>query len=618
MRIILAAMLVLLSVTATEAQDRTDPTPQSVDEFRLAVQKVLADTGVPGAGIALVRAGGIEWAGGIRLADRDRNIPVTADTHFRAGSISKTFIAIALVQMYLDGDIDMETPVAAIASEIPIDNAWEHTDPVRVIHLLQHTAGFDDMHFNEMYNVSGPPELPLATVLKLNPSSRTVRWKPGTRMSYSNPGYTVAAYLIEKITGQKYEERIAERIFKPVGMPTSSFHLTKEDEAMLARGYNARTGPPVAFTPIYLRPSGNLHTSARELGNFVQMLLNWGETERDLVVDPEYLSNMEHPRTTIASQFGLRTGYGSGISSFSVDGFPMLGHAGGIDGFLSQYAYSTSRDIGFVVLLNSTHSPEAMRRIQQLAVRYLKKDVAAPEKPKASVSQSTLKNYEGYYHDNNPRNQVVAFLEWLLSGRTVTVEGDHLRVTPVFGSSETLIPVSDTLFRFEQEPEPTRVFVSGDAGEMILTGGATYAERWPRWRIESVRWAVLGSAIVVLTPLVMLIPWIVFARRVSPPMHQLKAALLLCAIGFVLPVIGIIEVNDHTIGSVNVWTALMFAGSILLPLAAVVSFLYAIDALRSGARRALTAYALVVSLAALVISGYLSAWGMIAFRPWHY
>ena len=176
-------------------------------------------------------------------------------------------------------------------------------------------------------------------------------------MSYSNPGYAVAGYLIEKVTGEKYEDRIAEKIFKPAGMPTSSFVLTKEDEAILAKGYRDRTGPPVPYTQIYLRPAGNLHTSALELGRWVHLLLNWGETENDLVIDPEYLSNMEHPRTTVASFAGLRNGYGSGIASSEVEGFPMLGHGGGIEGFVSSYAYSTSRDVGYVILLNSTHSP---------------------------------------------------------------------------------------------------------------------------------------------------------------------------------------------------------------------------------------------------------------------
>ena len=171
---------------------------------------------------------------------------------------------------------------------------------------------------------------------------------------------------------------------------------------MLAKGYRDRTGPPVPYSQIYLRPAGNLHTSALELGRFVHLLLNWGETENDLVIDPEYLSNMEHPRTTLASDAGLRTGYGSGIASSSIDGFPMLGHGGGIDGFVSQYAYSTSRDVGYVVLLNSTHSPEAMRRISQLAVRYLKADVEAPPKPQATVAEATLRELRGLLPRRQP------------------------------------------------------------------------------------------------------------------------------------------------------------------------------------------------------------------------
>ena len=108
--------------------------------------------------------------------------------------------------------------------------------------------------------------MPLEQVLKINPGSRVVRWQPGTRMSYSNPGYAIAGYLIEKITGEKYEDRIAEKIFKPVGHADEQLRLTKDDEAILAKGYRDRTGPPVPYSPIYLRPAGNLHTSALELG----------------------------------------------------------------------------------------------------------------------------------------------------------------------------------------------------------------------------------------------------------------------------------------------------------------------------------------------------------------
>ena len=326
-------------------------------------------------------SGPVAWGSPIAIS----KTPVTADTHFRAGSISKSFIASALVQMYLDDMLDLDTPVSELRRKSRSTTRGSRNSRCASFTCLQHSAGFDDMHFNEMYNLADRADLPLEDVLKINPRSRVVRWQPGTRMSYSNPGYAVAAYLIEKIAGEKYEDRIAERIFKPAGMPTSSFVLTKDDEATLAKGYRDRTGPPVPYTQIYLRPAGNLHTSPLELGRWVHLLLNWGETETDLVIDPEYLSNMEHPRTTVASDAGLRSGYGSGIASSEVEGFPMLGHGGGIDGFASTYAYSTSRDVGYVILLNSTHSPEAMQRIAKLAVRYLKADVEPPPRPSATV-----------------------------------------------------------------------------------------------------------------------------------------------------------------------------------------------------------------------------------------
>ncbi len=609
--------MVTAAAAIVAGQSPAAPPPGTVDDFRAAVQKVLDETGVPGAGIALVRQAGVEWAGGVGLADRERRTPVTADTHFRAGSISKTFVAMALVQLSEDGDVDLDTPIAEIASEVPFGNAWEAGDPVRVIHLLQHTAGFDDMHFNEIYNVEDPPDLPLIDVLRRNPRSRDVRWRPGTRVSYSNPGYAVAGYLVEKITGQPYEDFIAERTFTPIGMTTSSFRLTREDEALLAKGYRGRTGPPVPYTPIYLRPAGNLHTSAAELGRFVHVLLNWGETAEQLVIDPEYLSNMEHPRSSLASEAGLRLGYGSAIAASTAEGFPMLGHGGGIDGFSSLYAYSAARDVGYVVLLNSTHSPDALRRISQLAVRYLKADVEPPVKPRVALPAAVLERYAGYYHPANPRSQAVAFLEWLVTGTTVSTTTTGLRLDPVFARGEDLIPVADNLFRREADADATLVFTTDEAGAMVMTGGMTYSERRPRWLIEVVRWPVFGSLALVLTPVAVLIAWGVHARRATPSgFWWTKSTLLLACTGVLLVVLGVMNGSDRSLGTRNAWTAAIFFGSILLPAAAILSLLFTLDAWRRGAGPWLRAYALTVSLCACLLTAYLSYWGMVAFRPW--
>ena len=258
---------VVAALVLTACSPRPQPSspppnpPDTLDEFRAMAAEILRETGVPGAGIALVRPGGIEWAGGIGFADRDRALPVTADTHFRVGSISKTFVAIALVQQYEDDALDIEAPVSEVAPKVAIENRFSGT-PVTVLQVLQHTAGFDDMHFNEMYNLDDAPDISLADVLARNPASRRVRWRPGTRMSYSNPGYGVAGYVLEQVTGRPYDSVIRERIFDPLGMRTSSFTLAEADLPLLASGYDSPTGPPVPFTQIYLRPAGNLHTSA--------------------------------------------------------------------------------------------------------------------------------------------------------------------------------------------------------------------------------------------------------------------------------------------------------------------------------------------------------------------
>ena len=630
MRLIVVLALLASACSAANAQQPDgDPHPKTVDELKAAVQKVLDDTGIPGAGIALVRLNGVEWAGGVGFADRDAKTPVTADTHFRAGSISKTFVAAHLVQMYEDGEIDLNTPVVELASDVQIDNAWIIDHPVKLIHLLQHTAGFDDMHFNELFNLSDRADLPLVDVLRINPASRVVRWQPGTRMSYSNPGYAVAAHIIEKVSGEKYEDRIAEHIFKPAGMTESSFRLGEADYPKLAKGYDSRTGPPLPFSQIYLRPAGNLQTTPADLGKFVHVLLNWGELGEDLIIDPEYLSNMEHPTTTLASQAGLHSGYGTGLFNTFVEGFPMLGHNGGIAGFSSVFGYSTTRDVGYVVLLNGRYSADARRRIERLAVRYLKADVEPPPKTAADVPESILREYEGYYHEANPRNQAFAFVEWLMGGQSIAVDGKRLVATPAFGEPAPLIPVSNNLFRLEDDPEPTRVFATDASGTMVLTGGVYYAERKPRWRVESVRWPVLVSAGIVLTPLVMLVPWLVqgLSRRSAKReggraqpkgFWWLKFWLFCCSLGFLLPVIGYLNVTGAEFGTRNLWTGAMFAGSLLFPAAAILAFLFTVDALMSTAGKWLRAYALLVSLAALIVSGYLSAWGMLAFRPWSF
>jgi len=618
--LVIAAVLVIQACGGPrEPEASRDEPPASVEEFRAAAARVLQETGIPGAGLALVRAGGVEWAGGVGLADRDARTPVTAETHFRVGSISKTFVAMALVQQYEDGEMDIESPVSDLAPDVAIDNPWNASSPVTVLQVLQHTAGFDDMHFTEMYNLHDPPDMPLLEVLRKNPASRRVRWRPGTRMSYSNPGYAVAAHVLEKVTGRAYEDVIEERIFQPLGMRTSSFVLEEAGLPLLARGYDAPTGPPVPHSQIYLRPAGNLHTSPAELATFVQMLLNWGETADTLVIDPEYLSNMERPRTSLSARAGLIYGYGTGIASRSLEGFPVLGHGGGIDGFSSAYGYSAARDVGWVVLLNGTYAPGAVDRLSALALGYLKRDVEPPAKPDVRVGSEVLAAHAGYYHPEGSRNEVFSSMDWLTGGATFRVEDNRLVGHDVLGGRQVLVPVSDTVFRREADVTPSRVFTTDEDGRTILLGDGYHGIRLARWRVELVRVPVVASAAVAATLPLAVVVWLVRATRARPQGFWLLKLALLCIPAALVALVGmVVWAPAREWGLMTTWTRLTYLGSWALPIASIAALVLLVDAWRSGAGRWLRTYALLATAAGLTLSGFIAAWGLVGLRPWAY
>jgi CubicO group peptidase (beta-lactamase class C family) len=617
----LALALALAAAVLYTQPPAGDSTPQTIDEFRVAAARVLEEHGVPGAGISLVRADGVEWEGGIGLADRDRNIPVTADTHFRVGSISKTFVAIALNGLYYDDRIDLNADVTSIASEVEVNNPWQNTNPVRVINLLQHTAGFDDMHFNEIYNVNDPPDISLLEVLKRDVRTRDVRWPPGTRMAYSNPGYGLAGYLIEKVSGEPFEGYIKRTILHPLHMTTSSFTLMPDDEKLLAQGYRGATGPPTGFPQIYLRPAGNLHSSPREMGRFVRMLLNWGELDGEFVIDPEYLSNMERSSTTLASAAGVRLTYGSGIAWTLSLPFPVLGHGGGIEGFTSTYGYSPTRDVGYVILLNSG-APSAGRAIDalsSLAIRYLKRDVDPPVKPETRVDTALLDTYEGYYQDANPRNQIVWPLQWFVSGRFIERNGDELYMRGLAGDRTRLIPVSDARFRRERDLDATMVFTRDAEGTIVLTGAQLYAERVPRWRVEMVRWPVASAIVFLLTPLIIAVVWVARVRVAKPHgFWGLKAAMLLCPIVIAAAAAAVAMSTPRDWAVQNVATNTLYLATIAIPVLAVVITVLTIAAYRRHASRMLVAYAVWVAVAAAGVSAYLASHNLIGLRLWDY
>src|SRR6266853_6916177 len=151
---LLAVASILLIPAFGVAQQKTALShPKTLPELQQAMKDVLNKEHVPGAGVALVANGAVLWCGGIGEADITTKRPVSCDTEFRVGSISKTFVALALLKLQEEGRINLYARLQDVVPEIPFRNRWEAMRPVRIVHLLEHTAGFDDMEPSEVYNL---------------------------------------------------------------------------------------------------------------------------------------------------------------------------------------------------------------------------------------------------------------------------------------------------------------------------------------------------------------------------------------------------------------------------------------------------------------------------------
>jgi len=601
------------------------PHPKSLEEFQSAARKVLDTEHVPGAGIALVSNGQILWCGGIGKADLSQNRDITCDTEFRVGSISKTFVSLALLKLEEEGRINLQSRLQDVAPEAPVKNPLESTNPVRITNLLEHTAGFDDMALREVYNTKDSPNISILQVLQKFPNPQNVRWPPSTRFAYSNPDYGIAGYLVEKTGGQPWTSYIRANILAPLDISIGDFDLTPQNRPLLAQGYQRPDGKPiqpVVYKEIYLRPAGDMKASPAELAKLVQFFLRRGATNEKQLLKPDTIARMEFPQTPLSARNGLRLGYGLANYTEVKGGVVTHGHDGGIDGFISTYRYMPEQNWGYVVLLNADFSGKALDDLNQLAIDFLSKDFPKPQPPVPQLSAADLKRFTGFYAARAPRNQLIAFMTDLLDNTRVRLKNNQLTLAGMFGAPKPLIPVGKNLFRNEKDPEATVAFFPSPAGQMCLVatrdGGSSYAERinpiWPYARL-----CVLAlCGILLASSLLYAIFWILLwlLRRLKEVKH-----LRVRVIPFIAVLALIISFfcggkSIDTLGAFGLWSVLFFLGSIAFAALSLVGLYLAVSVPRDEIHPAIRIHSLLVSLAACLLTIFLAHWHLLALRLW--
>lgn len=625
--LLVAAGLSVFAMPGLAQQKKELPRPKTLEELQKAMKDALEKNHVTGAGVALVSNGQLLWCGGIGKADLSANRDVTCDTEFRVGSISKTFVALALLKLQEEGRINLYARLQDVAPEIPMKNQWGAANPVRIVNLLEHSAGFDDMQPSEVYNRKDRADYPLLDVFKRFKEPENVRWPPGTRFSYSNPGYGIAGYLIEKVSGQPFDAYIQQNILAPLEITLGDFRLTDANRAQLAQGYQGNPPRPVPYKNIYLRPAGDMKASPGELAKLVQFFLQRGRAGDIQLLRPEGIARMEYPETVSSARNGLRLGYGLANYTESDGGVITHGHDGGIDGFISTYRYMPEQNWGYVVLLNSTVSGKALKDMNHLAVEFLSKDVPKPQQPVISLSADELKKFSGYYAPGAPRSQLLAFLGELTGGTWIRLADGHLECSALFGKRhESLFPVGKNLFRGEKDPEATAAFFPDASRRMIYVrsgeDGEPYGERvFPIWLFARLL-LLAASAVVMASALPYALFWGLWLllekvfKRLKKLKHVRVRAVPLFAVLSLLVILLDFRKATEDIGVLNFWSFLLFMGTILFAMLSLIGLALAVSVPRTEIHKWARIHSLLVSVACCTVTIFLSAWHLIGVRLW--
>jgi D-alanyl-D-alanine carboxypeptidase len=187
-------------------------------------------------GSVLIASGGrVLLSKGYGMANREWSIPNTPRTKFRLGSVTKQFTATAIMQLETKGALSVDDPISRYVPDSP--PSWKD---ITIQNLLTHTSGIHDYtappHPLKMRDPLAPAEL----VVRLE--SPPLDFPPGTKFNYSNSGYAVLGYIIEKISGQTYESYIKQHIFEPAGMDSSGYDHPQTILEYRASGYENRNG----------------------------------------------------------------------------------------------------------------------------------------------------------------------------------------------------------------------------------------------------------------------------------------------------------------------------------------------------------------------------------------
>jgi CubicO group peptidase (beta-lactamase class C family) len=433
----------------------------AINEQRLQHAVVKVSNRWPSAGlaVAVVRDGSLAWFKGQGVSDVVSATPVTEDTVFRIGSITKTFTAIAVLQLWEQGLVDLDAPASDYLHAFRLTPA-RGVSPPTLRQLLTHTAGIG--YWRRLSDLRRPGFGAGDSTRDTAPSlaeyyrdGLPVEVKPGTKWVYSNHGFATLGQIVEEVSGEPIERYLRDHVLDVLGMDDTTLARTQPARAAWATGYALRSGGlrAVTFRDVPLVAAGGAYSTARDLARYVGALLSGGTGERGVVLKPETLAVMFQPHHQPDRRL---PGMGLGFLLGNEDGHRTAGHDGILSGFLSAISLAPDDGLGVVVLgntgwLDGRGAPQQLagsltRLLLDLPDSAIRDDV--PQQPQL---WGDLCGWYGM--DSGP---VTNLFNRLLMGAgvEVRVRGDHLMLQPL----TPLPPLRDGFRLYPDDPDDPSVF----------------------------------------------------------------------------------------------------------------------------------------------------------------
>lgn len=380
---------------------------------------------------------------GYGMADVKLGIPNTPDTEFRIGSITKEFTATAILDLQDRGKLSVQDPICQYVPDCPKD--WA---PITIVNLLTHTSGIPNYtSFPSILKVEAQPITPAGLLALFE--NKPLDSKPGSRFRYSNSGYVVLGYIIERASGESYAEFLEKNIFQPLGLASTGYDTSHPTAKNHAVGY---IHSPSEYVPApYVDMT--VPFSAGALYSTVLDLYKWDRAlQSGKLLSKKSMDEMLAPQ--VVTGFPEREHYGFGWFISTEFNHKEISHGGAINGFTSQNCWFPDDD-AYVIVLDNVTSPVVGGVARSLAAILFGEKYEIPSEHKAIVlAPDDLQKFVGQYQLRP---------NFIL---TVRREGDHLTTRATGQGNVRIYPESRNEF-FAKVVDAQISFLENPSGQVI-------------------------------------------------------------------------------------------------------------------------------------------------------